>query len=93
MNACGNASKTMFRQQVVFLNHQDIINLRQSLLTGKRDRSESVSRDRENLYRILEKKAEHAIRGENEILKKLFKIEADVEIRKLGAEKFRNCLT
>ena len=55
----------------------------ESLMTGKRDRGESIGqsmRDRENLHKILERKAESSIQGENEAQKKLSEIEADVEI-------------
>ena len=44
----------------------------ESLMTGKRDRCESIGqsmRDRENLHRILERKAEPSIQGENEAQK------------------------
>ena len=40
----------------------------ESLMTGKRDRGESIGqsmRDRENLHKILERKAESSIQGEN----------------------------
>ena len=53
----------------------------ESLMTSKRDRGESVGqsmRDRENLHKILERKAESSIQGENEAQKKLSEIEADV---------------
>ena len=59
--------------------------MNESLLTGKRDLSESISqsmRDRDNLLRIQEKKTELATQGENEAPRKLSEIEADVEIRK-----------
>ena len=42
------------------------------LMTGKRDRGESIGqsmRDRENLHKILERKAESSIQGENEAQK------------------------
>ena len=57
----------------------------QPLMTGKRDRGESIfqsMRDRENLQKILERKAESSIQGENEAQKKLSEIEADVDIRR-----------
>ena len=41
----------------------------ESLMTGKRDRGENIGqsiRDRENLHKILERKAEPSIQGENE---------------------------
>ena len=57
----------------------------ESLMTGKRDRGESIGqsmRDREIFHKILERKAESSIQGENEAQKKLSEIEADVEIRR-----------
>ena len=45
---------------------------------SKRKR-QSVSEIEKNIYRILEKKAEHASRGENEIQKKLSELETDVD--------------
>ena len=55
------------------------------LMTGKRDRGESIGqsmRDRENLHKILERKAESSIQGGEWISEKLSEIEADVEIRR-----------
>ena len=46
----------------------------ESLMTGKRDRGESIGqsmRDRENLHKNMERKAESSIQGENEALKNL----------------------
>ena len=50
----------------------------ESMLKGKRDGDESVGqtmRDRTNLHTILERKAESAIRGENEAQKKSSEIQ------------------
>ena len=65
----------------------------ESLMTGKRDRGESVGqsmRDRENLHKILERKAESSIQGENEAqknyqrLKLMWKLEGgSKEVQKL----------
>ena len=55
------------------------------LMTGKRDRGESIGqsmRDRENLHKILERKAESSIQGENEAQKNYQRLKADVEIRR-----------
>ena len=90
--ASGNESETLFLKQVRFLIRQkrrqlesrSVSAINESLLTGKRDRSESISqsmRDRDNLHKILKKKSELATRGENEAQRKLSEIEADVEIR------------
>ena len=63
------------------------------LKTGKRDRGESIGqsmRDRENLHKILERKAESSIQGENEAqenyqrLKLMWKLEGgSKEVQKL----------
>ena len=63
------------------------------LMTGKRDRGESIGqsmRDRENLHKILERKAESSIQGENEAqknyqrLKLMWKLEGgSKEVQKL----------
>ena len=65
----------------------------ESLMTGKRDRGESIGqsmRDRENLHKILERKAESSIQGENEAqknyqrLKLMWKLEGgSKEVQKL----------
>ena len=65
----------------------------ESLMTGKRDRGESIGqsmRDRENLHIILERKAESSIQGENEAqknyqrLKLMWKLEGgSKEVQKL----------
>ena len=65
----------------------------ESLMTGKRDRGESIGqsmRDRENLHKILERKAESSIQGENEAqknyqrLKLMWKLESgSKEVQKL----------
>ena len=55
------------------------------LMTGKRDRGESIGqsmRDRENLHKILERKAESSIQGKNEAQKNYQRLKADVEIRR-----------
>ena len=55
------------------------------MLKGKRDPSESIGqsmRDRETLHRILERKAEPAIGGENEAQKIVLEMEAEVENRR-----------
>ena len=65
----------------------------ESLMTGKRDRGERIGqsmRDRENLHKILERKAESSIQGENEAqknyqrLKLMWKLEGgSKEVQKL----------
>ena len=54
------------------LESRSVSTIDESLMTGKRDRGESIGqfmRDRENLHKILERKAESAIQGENEAQK------------------------
>ena len=74
----GNHSETVFLRQVCFLNwrglgSRSVSTKDESLMTSKRDRGERVGqsmRDRENLHKILERKAESSIQGENEAQKK-----------------------
>ena len=97
--ALGNHSETVFLRQVCFLNltrglgSRSVSTKDESLMTGKRDRGESVGqsmRDRENLHKILERKAESSIQGENEPqknyqrLKLMWKLEGgSKEVQKL----------
>ena len=75
--ALGNHSETVFLRQVCFLNWRllgsgSVSTTDEPLMTGKRDRGESIGqsmRDRENLHKILERKAESSIHGENEAQK------------------------
>ena len=75
--ALGNHSETVFPRQVCFLNWRglgsgSVSTTDEPLMTGKRDRGESIGqsmRDRENLHKILERKAESSIQGENEAQK------------------------
>ena len=51
---------------------------------GKRDRDQNdvqSLRDRQNLHKILERKAELAVRGEREAQQRFFEAEADVEAK------------
>ena len=88
--ALGNHSETVFLRQVCFLNWRglgsgSVSTTDESLMTGKRDRGESIGqsmRDRENLHKILEEKG-WVINSRGEwSSEKLSEIEADVEIRR-----------
>ena len=96
--ALGNHSETVFLRQVCFLNWRglglgSVSTTDEPLMTGQRDRGESVGqsmRDRENLHKILERKAESSIQGENEVqknyqrLKLMWKLEGgSKEVQKL----------
>ena len=97
--ALGNHSETVFLRQVCFLNWRprlgsgSVSTTDEPLMTGKRDRGESIGqsmRDRENLHKILERKAESSIQGENEAqknyqrLKLMWKLEGgSKEVQKL----------
>ena len=95
---------TVFLRQVCFLNWRgpgrggglgsgSVSTTDEPLMTGKRDRGESIGqsmRDRENLHKILERKAESSIQGENEAqknyqrLKLMWKLEGgSKEVQKL----------
>ena len=75
------------------LESRSVSTIDESLMTSKRDRGESVGqsmRDRENLHKILERKAESSIQGENEAqknyqrLKLMWKLEGgSKEVQKL----------
>ena len=91
--ALGNHSETVFLRQVCILNWRGPGGWSQDLCPGKRDRGESIGqsmRDRENLHKILERKAESSILGENEAqknyqrLKLMWKLEGgSKEVQKL----------
>ena len=54
------------------------------LSKGKKDRDQNVVqtlRDRQNLHKILERKAELAVRGEKLAQQRLYEAEADVEVK------------
>ena len=75
------------------LESRSVSTIDESLMTDKRDRGESIGqsmRDRENLHKILERKAESSIQGENEAqkncqrLKLMWKLEGGSrEVQKL----------
>ena len=75
------------------LESRSVSTIDESLMTGKRDRGESIGqsmRDRENLHKILEREAESSIQGENEDqknyqrLKLMWKLEGgSKEVQKL----------
>ena len=99
--ALGNHSETVFLRQVCFFNwrgpggleSRSVSTIDESLMTSKRDWGESVGRsmrDRENLHKILEGKAESSIQGGNEAqknyqrLKLMWKLEGgSKEVQKL----------
>ena len=60
----------------------------------KRDRDQDIVqtvRDRQNIHKILERKAELAVRGEKLAQQRSSEAEAEVEIKNLGKETFRYC--
>ena len=76
--ALGNHSETVFLRQVCFLNWRElgsgsVSTTDEPLMTGKRDRGESVGqsmRDRENLHKILEReRLSHQFKGRMKLRK------------------------
>ena len=66
----------------------------ESLMTGKRDRGESIGqsmRDRENLHKILERKAESSIQGETEAQKNYQRLKLMWKLE-VGSKEVQNLL-
>ena len=63
----------------------------ESVSKGKRDRDQNdvqTLKDRQNLHKILERKAGLAVLGENLAQQRLYDAEADVEVEHWEKEKF-----
>ena len=61
---------------------------------GKKDRDQNIVqtvRDRQNIHKVLERKAELAVRGEKLAQQRSSEADAEVEIKNLGQETFRYC--
>ena len=65
-------------------DHDSVASLFGSVSKGKRDRDQNVVhtfRERQNLHKICERKAELAVRGEKLAQRRLHVAEADVEVK------------
>ena len=61
-----------------------VSSLFESVSKEKRDRDQivaNIERDRQNLHKVLERKAELVVRGEELAQQRLFEAEADVEVK------------
>ena len=68
-----------------------VSSLFESVSKAKRDRDQNVVqtlKDKRNLHKILERKAELAVRGEEWLSKRFFEAEADVQVKLWGKEKY-----
>ena len=78
-------SRNGIRETCANLDRKSVIStLFRSESKGKRDRDQNVVhslRDRENIHKIVERKAELAVQGECEAQRRLSEAEADMDIR------------
>ena len=79
------ASKTSIKETCADMDRETVVSsLFESVSKEKRDRDLNVVqtlKDRQNLHKILERKAELAVRGEKLAQQRLNEAEADVEIK------------
>ena len=79
------ASRTSIKETCADMDREIVVSSRfESVSKEKRDRDENVVqtlKDRQNLHKILERKAELAVRGEKLAQQRLYEAEADVELK------------
>ena len=79
------ASRTSIKETCADMDRETVVSSPlQSVSKEKRDRDQNVVqtlRDRQNLNKIFERKAELAVRGENLAQQRFYEAEADVEVK------------